>query len=623
MKRTLIKNLFSFLLIISMTFLLVACGNSSKGEEPPKEEVATEEAEEVEEAEPAEEIPSEPGTLAVSLGAEPETLDPALNATVDGSSLIVHLFSGLAKWAKDESGNLTIVPDCATELSKGKENMDGTVTYTYKLKDGLKWSDGKDLTAKDFEYAWKRAGNVATGGSYYYMFEAIDGYDEEDPSAELNVKAVDDKTLEVVLANAVNYWDELLAFPTFFPVREDVVNNAEWSKDPSTLISNGLYKMTGWEHGSLITMEKNTENKDSEALALNKIYFNLTDDANVMLENYRSGAWKMIDDVPTNEIDNLKGEYADEFVVAGQMSTYFLCWNVNEELLPGDSGLTGAEAEAAREEIRKALGLLFDRNYIVKEIGQAGQVPASSLVAMGMTDTDGNEFYQNANKAAGNSYIGYYDVSADKFDANYNEAIETLKKYYNFDDKNGVFTNIPKITYLYNTSRGHKAIGEYIQSMMAKVGVPMIVAELEWEDFLATRRDGNFTLCRHGWFADYNDPTCFLEMWTTASGNNYARLGNDANKDLKLYSIDLTDLGYEEKVDNGTWTETYDLLIYKIKKESNKEKRYALMHKAEDLLMSTGCICPVFYYTDVYMIDESVDGFFTNPLGYKHFMYVK
>ena len=621
-KRFFVLFLIS-LLLLSTLLIFVGCGKKAEEQNPGESsEPQNTDAETKEESEPIEEVPSEPGTISVSLGSEPATLDPAHSAAVDSSSIIVHLFSGLAKWTKDENGNLVVVPDCAKEFTKGTENLDGTVTYTYKLKDGLKWSDGQDLTAKDFVYAWKRAGNVATGGSYYYMFEAVDGYDEEDPSADLNVKAVDDKTIEVVLANKIPYWDELLAFPAFFPVREDVVSNDAWWQDAGTLISNGPYKMTGWDHNSLITLEKNSDYHGANDVSLNKIYFNLSDDANDMLDNFRTGAWKMIDDVPTNAIEELRNEYANEFVVAGQMSTYFLCWNANEEILPVGHNLEGSEAEKAREEIRKAIGLLFDRNYIVKEIGQAGQEPASTLVAKGMTDTDGNEFYQNANKAAGNGYIGYYDVSPEKVDANLNEAIEILKKYYDFDDRTGMFSNVPKITYLYNTSRGHKAIGEYIQSKMTNVGIPMVLAELEWDDFLSTRRNGAFTLCRHAWFADYNDPICFLEMWTTASGNNYAQLGNGANKDLQVYSMDLTDLGYEESVEAGTWAETYDVLISKIRRESDKEKRYALMHKAEDLLMSTGCICPIFYYTDVYMIDDDVKGFYANPLGYKYFMNV-
>ena len=160
-----------------------------------------------------------------------------------------------------------------------------------------------------------------------------------------------------------------------------------------------------------------------------KISCYLSDDANNMLANFKKGDWILIDDVPTNEIATLKTEYPTEFIVAGQIGTYYVCWNVNANILPTNSTLTGVEAEQAKAEIRKAISLLFDRNYIVEEIGQAGQVPASSFVAMGMTNPDGTEFYKTANSTT-DAFDGYYDVSEAAFEANVEAAMETLRSYY-------------------------------------------------------------------------------------------------------------------------------------------------------------------------------------------------
>ena len=383
-------------------------------------------------------------SIAVCLASEPDTLDPALNSAVDGATLVSHLFSGLAKWAQDENGALVIVPDAAEELVEGVVNEDGTVTYTYTLRDGLKWSDGKPVTAADFAFAWQRAASVELGADYGYMFEVVDGYadiwaEEPPEGAALNVKAIDDKTLEVTLANAVSYWNELLAFPTYFPVREDVVANEGWATDPATYVSNGAYTMTGWNHNSVITLEKNPNFVDADSILMDKIEFYLSDDANNMVANFKNGTWQLIDDVPTNEMAALKAEYPDEYIVAGQIGTYYVCWNVNEDILPASSGLTGVEAENARAEIRNAISLLFDRNYIVEEIGQAGQVPASSFVAMGMTNPDGSQFYQTAGSSE--EFDGYYDVSVDAVESNFDQAIEVLKKYYTFDESTFTFTD--------------------------------------------------------------------------------------------------------------------------------------------------------------------------------------
>ena len=581
------KKLICMVLALAMVLGLAACGKKSG-------------------------VPKD--ALAVCIASEPDTIDPALNSAVDGGTMTSHLFAGLAKWDQDANGNLVIMPDCATELPDGVENADGTVTITYTLRDGLKWSDGKALTAGDFAFAWKRAASTALGADYGYMFEVIKGYPDE-----LAVEATDDKTLVVTLNNAVAYWNELLSFPTYFPVREDVVSNEGWATDPSTYVCNGAYTISHWEHNSVIVLSKNPNYHDADSVTMNDIAFYLSDDANNMLSNFKNGTWKLIDDVPTNEIPNLKNDYPDEFKVAGQIGTYYVCWNINEEILPADSGLTGAEAEAAKAEIRNAIALLFDRNYIVEEIAQGGQVPASSFVPMGMTDADGSQFYKNAGHNDG--FDGYYDVSADAFETNCATAIETLKKYYTFDEATGMFTNFPTLTYLYNTSEGHKAIGEYLSSALAAVGITMNLENQEWNTFLNTRKAGDYSIARNGWLADYNDPISFLDMWVTSSGNNDVQFGKGANKDVAAYSLDLTDLGYDVKVENGTWAETYDVIINLIKTCTDTATRYELMHRAEDLLMSTGCIVPLYFYTDLYMIDSSVQGFFSTPLGFKYFMH--
>ena len=583
------KKLLCMLLALMMVLSMVACASGPKK-------------------------PSGPSSISVCLSSEPDTIDPALNSAVDGATLTTHLFSGLAKWAQDANGNLVIAADCAKELTEGVMNSDGTVTYTYTLRDGLKWSDGKDMTAGDFVFAWKRAASTALGADYGYMFEVVKGYPDN-----LAVEAPDDKTVVVTLNNAVAYWNELMAFPAYFPVREDVVSNEAWATDPSTYISNGAYTMSSWDHNSKIVLTKNSNYHDAASITMDEIVFYLSDDANNMLSNFKNGAWLLIDDVPTNEIAALKTQYPTEFMIAGQIGTYYVCWNINEAILPASSTLTGAEAEAAKAEIRNAITLLFDRNYIVEEIGQAGQVPASSFVAMGMTDADGSEFYKNAGSNAG--FTGYYNVSADAYTSNWNSAIETLKKYYTYDESAKKFTDFPTLTYLYNTSEGHKAIGEYLASAMASVGITMNLENQEWNTFLNTRKNGDYSVARNGWLADYNDPICFLDMWVTASGNNDVQFGKGAHADVAMYDLDLTSLGYNVKVEKGTWAETYDVLINLIKTCTDTTTRYKLMHIAEDMLMSTGCIVPLYFYTDIYMIDDSVKGFFSNPLGYKYFMY--
>ena len=390
-------------------------------------------------------------TIAVCLASEPDTLDPALNSSVDGATMVSHLFSGLAKWGKNATtGALEIQADCAETLDVTPVvNNDGTVTYTYTLKAGLKWSNGEDLKASDFVYAWNRAASPATAADYGYMFDVVKGYAEMNAEnapadAKLAVTADDAaRTITVTLNNKVSYWSELLAFPTYFPVYKAAVeagiDNAEtydaakWATDPATYVSNGAYTLSAWTHDSVITLTKNANYHDAAKVTMNEIKCHLSDNENTMLTNYKNGDWQMIDSVPVNEMEALEKDYPNEYKVTGQIGTYYVCFNINKILLPADSELTGVEAEEANQEIRKALSMLIDRNYLVKNVSKAGEVPASSFVPMGMTDADGSEFYKNAGPS--DSYNGYLNVAEDAYEANVDAAIEILQKYYDSVEK--------------------------------------------------------------------------------------------------------------------------------------------------------------------------------------------
>lgn len=368
-------------------------------------------------------------SISVSLASEPSSLDPALSSTVDSATMLSHLFSGLTKWSVDENGIVFIAPDSAVELPKGQLNDDGSTTYVFTLKDGLKWSDGKTVTARDFEFAWKRAASTSLGADYGYMFEIIKGYGGE--SESMAVYALDEKRLSVTLTTDVPYFYELLAFPTFFPVREDVVKNDAWASDSGTYISNGAYTMQRWAHNSLITLVKNEGYYAKNTVTMPRINFFLSDDGNNMLANFKNRAWQFIDNLPTNEIKTLKKDYANEFFAVGQLGTYYISWNINKNILPPSSTLSGNERALAEAEIRRAVNMIPDRNYIADEIGQAGQIPASSFVALGIKNPDGSDFSETA--GGNESYAGYFDTSKEAYRENVFGAIAILKKYYKLD----------------------------------------------------------------------------------------------------------------------------------------------------------------------------------------------
>jgi len=575
------------------------------------------------------EIPSEPTAIDVCLSSEPDTLDPARNTAVESATMLAHLFSGLAKWSQKPDGTLEITADAAEELVEGVENTDGTVTYTYTLRDGLTWSDGRAVKASDYAYAWQRAASPALGADYSYLFEVVEGYgdlwnlDEADnpldPDAKLCVSAPDDKTLIVTLHENVPYWNELLAFPAFFPVRADVAENDAWANDAATYVSNGLYTLQSWAHDDVMVLQKNHNHPDAADVTMDTIRFHLTDDPDEVLRHFSDGSWKLIDMIPGEQIDALKGEYANAFHTEGQLGTYYANWNINEELLPSGSELTGVQAEKARAEIRRALSLLIDRSMIVREITRGGQVPASSFVAMGMTDADGSQFCENCGVST--AFNGYFDPSEAAYSANVERAVAVLKKYYAFDEATGKFTNAPELTYVFNNANAHRDIAAHLQQVFGQLGISVTMQGENWQTYLSLCADGDYSIARNGWVADYNDPITFLDMWTTGSGNNHVQFGRGTHADIAAYDLDLTPYGYDICVNGGTWAQTYDVLIAAIKGCRDKDVRYKLMHLAEDMLMDTGCLIPIYFYTDIYLLNTGVDGFYSNPLGFKYFMY--
>ncbi len=557
--------------------------------------------------------------MVLNVGAYPDTIDPALNSAVDGATYIIHTFCGLVGY-EEIDGKLELVPQCAAELPEAEKLADGKVAYTFKLRDGLKWSDGSDLTAEDFVYAWNRAADPLTGADYGYMFDGIDGYaevsaaDDEgkrtNPDAKLNVTASEDgKELKVVLTVDLPYFYELCAFPAYMPVKKDIIdaNGDAWATKAETYISNGAYKVKSFTQSELV-LEKNENYFDADKVVSDTLTFAFNDDDTSLLANYKNGSYLFIDSVPTNEIKTLSAEYPNEYFVEGQLGTYYVSLNVNDEALKDFT-------EEEKVKIRTALSLMIDRNYVVEEIGQAGQVPAAGFVAMGLTEPDGTE-YISKNGPNGDGK-GYFSVDEKDYKANCDEAVKLLKEVADSSKKftiaDGKVSGFPSLTYITNDGTGHEALAEYLQQVWGTYGITTTVETQEWATFLNTRKNGEYSVARNGWLGDYNDPISFLDMWITSSGNNDTQFGKGAHADYAGYS-------YAGK-DGLTWAESYDKCIADIKAETDPAKRFALMHEAEDILMSTGAIIPVYYYTDIFMCSEKLDGFFSSPLGFKYFMY--
>lgn len=446
-------------------------------------------------------------TLRLNLASEPDHLDPALNSTVDGACLAANSFSGL--YTYDAEGKTA--PDCAESYTVSEDGLNYVVT----LKEGLKWSDGSDLTAADFEYSWKRAASTTTAADYGYMFSGFEGYPDD-----LAVTATDDLTLEFTLTAPCAYMEDLMAFPTFYPVKQSSVESYEdWETNPghwcqdAGFVSNGAYVCTGWEHDTSMTYEKNPYYHRADEVTIEKLEFMLSADDTAIYAAYNAGNVDFIDTVPTDEVANLID--TPEFYIIDNLGTYYAAFNCKSEIFDGK---TPAQAAC----MRKAFSILIDRDYIVENIGQTGQLPANTFIPVGMADGNGGVFHEDTSD-------GYFDIYGivDNYEETLEEARTLLRAAgYEFDENGMLSAETPiSIEYLTNDGTGHIAVAEAMQQDLAAIGIDMTISSMEWSVFLNERKAGNYDFAREGWLADFNDPINMLEMWITSSGNNDCQFG--------------------------------------------------------------------------------------------------
>ena len=445
-------------------------------------------------------------TLRLNLASEPDYLDPALNSSVDGACLAANSFSGL--YTYDAEGKC--VPACAESYVMSE---DGT-KYTVTLKEGLKWSDGSDLTAEDFVYSWKRAASEDTAADYAYMFNGFKGFPND-----LAVSAPDARTFEFELEAPCAYMEDLMAFPTFFPVKQAAVEAKATADDPGAwckdagFVSNGAFVCTGWNHNTSMTYEKNPYWYDADKVTINKMEFMLSADDTAIFSAYNSGDIDFADTAPTDAIASLLDN--PEFHIVDELGTYYVAFNCKSDIF---AGKTPEQAAA----MRQAFSLLIDRDYICEKVGQTGQKPANAFIPIGMVDGNGGVFKKDVDDG------GYYDAYAinNDFDGTVAKAIELLESAgYKFENGKLSAETPIQIEYLTNESTNHVAIAQIIQSDLQEVGIELSITQQDWNVFLEERKAGNFDFAREGWIADFNDPINMLEMWTTDSGNNDCQFG--------------------------------------------------------------------------------------------------
>ena len=514
----------------------------------------------------------------VQLGPNPETLDPALNAAVDGGNTLITIEEPL------------LIIDENNEVQPGQaesyEVSDDGLTWTFHMRDGLKWSDGSDLTAADFEYSFKRLANPDTAAPYAEtVVGMIDGYQDAigNPDADgntttdpdwdaLNVHASEDgKTLTVQLSYPCSYFDKLASFVATSPVQQATVeaNGDSWCTEPDTYVCNGPYMITEWTPSERIVLSKNpyyVGGWDSSKIVSDTITLLLLEDSSASYAAYNSGEAQLVKDVPTDEIPSLtRAEDGGDFYLDEIMGTYYISLNDQEEPFTD-------------VRVRKALSLAIDRDYVANTIMQGIYTPATALVGPGIVDENGY-FMDNAN--GGEPYI------SDDYEANLEEA-KSLLAEAGYPDGEG----FPTITYSANDSGYHIPVAEYLQQAWGELGITMNIDKVEWSSFIPMRRAGDYDISRNGWSMDYNDPSNMLELFTTNNGNNDGKYANPE---------------FDQVIEDS--------------RVADKTTHFEKLHEAEDILMNDAACIPVAYYNDFWLQSPSLKGTWHSPYGYWYLQY--
>lgn len=536
-KKSLSKKLTMALCIVLAMATLSGCGSKTSVKETTKDEQS----------------------IVYNLKEEPDTIDPGLLTTVDGMTVANQVFEGLTRL--DETNKA--VPAAAEKIDYDPANP---TKYVFHIRKDAKWSDGKALTANDFEYAWKRVLAPKTASDYanqlYYLKNGQAYNSGKAKASDVGVKAIDANTLEVNLESPTPYFLQLCALSTLMPVRQDIVEKApeKWALTPATYVGNGPFKLTSWTHDASMDYVKNENYWNKAQVKLDKMKFVMIVQTTSALAAFETGEVDYLDEVPTNDIPKLISD--KKAVSVPYIGNYYI--SLNNKI----KGLDNVK-------VRKALSLAIDRSLLIKAVWKDPRKPATAWIPYGITDSDATKQFRTV---GGDFYKGTADVAAAK----------KLLAEAGYPNGKG----FPVLEYAYNKNETHAKVAQAVQDMWKKnLGITVKLTEVDWKVFVPQRKSGNYQISRDGWIGDYMDPMTFMDILVTNNGNNDPKYSN-----LK-----------------------YDALIASAKVEKDPAKRMVTIHDAEKILMDDMPMIPVAFYVSNVACKTYVKGVRKIPTGMMYF----
>ena len=503
------------------------------------------------------ETPAEAGlrthTLLLGNGAEPRDLDPHVVIAYTDYNILVALFEGLT--VLDEATSRPL-PGMAEHWDISKDGL----VYTFHLRTDAKWSNGDPVTAEDFVFSMERILTPEFASEYAYMLAPIKGAEDYTAGkikafAEVGVRALDPRTLQITLARPTPYLLSLAAHQSWFPVHKPTIlkfgqahqRGTAWTK-PANIVSNGPFTLATWEPDQRIVVKKNPQHHDAAQNKIEEVVFFPIGDPAVEERNFRTGQLHATYSIPVSRVGAYRNQSPSPLRIEALLETNYFRFNVTKPPFNDPR-------------IRRALSLAIDRAAIVRAVMQDTRLPAATLVP---PNTAG---YNSAARIA-TDFAASRQLLADA----------------GFAGGKG----FPKIEIQYSTPVIDPRVVEAIQEMWRReLGIEVALAPLEYRVHIDNQHILAFQISASRWIGDYNDPSTFTDLMTSQSGNN----------------------------DTGWKSPAYDQLVESAARERDEAKRYALLQKAETLLLDDAPIAPIFFGTRTYLIRPEVKGWVPTLLG--------
>ncbi|PFN19341.1 peptide ABC transporter substrate-binding protein [Bacillus cereus] len=492
--------------------------------------------------------------LNVTVSEEIPSLDTA--KTMDGTSahIMQNIFEGLYV-LDDQDQPIPAVAKSFIRSEDGKK-------YTFELRKDAKWSNGDNVTANDFMFAWKRAVNPQTASQYAYMLFQVKNAKEINkgtmPLDELGVKVINDYKLEVELEQPIPYFLQLLALPIYLPQHESFLKEQEgnYGLEPSNLIYNGPFVLEKWKHEQEFQLKKNDTYWDQKKVKLDEINFHIVKDTMTAVNLYEAGD---LDRVPINSQVVDKYKENKELHMSSDPGIAMLRFNEKNNAL-------------ANKKVRQSISFALNKEDFVAHFINNGAKPASGLVPVGhVNEKTGKDFRKE------NGDISSYDLQ------NAQKVWEEAKKELGVEQ-----ISLEFLTFEQDNA---KRMAEYIKGDLEKnlQGLTIQIKQQPFKQKLQLEQTGDYDISMVNWGPDYKDPISYLELFTTSNPNNKMSYSNSR----------------------------YDELIKKAKNELvlDQEKRWEALQEAERILLEDAAIAPLYHIGSAYVQKDYVKGIEKHQFG--------